>query len=134
MPISTTGPLCCMMEKITISQINTRCRLQTESVVEMVQAASKDKPIIWQQPITIMYLFLLFQQQYLQLKYPNRSYLFLYKTKDRYSISPMNIDLFYCVLTIKCQACSSKQSTIFIQCRFSYFHQWCYYRIYLCFY
>lgn len=41
-----------------------------------------------------MYLFLLFQQQYLQLKYPNRSYLLLYKTKDRYSIFPMNIDLF----------------------------------------
>ena len=41
-----------------------------------------------------MYLFLLFQQQYLQLKYPNRSYLFLYKTKDRYSIFPMNIGPF----------------------------------------
>ncbi len=27
MPISTPGPLCCMIEKITISQINTKCRL-----------------------------------------------------------------------------------------------------------
>ena len=30
----------------------------------------------------------------LTLKYPNHSYLFLYKTKDRYSIFPMNIDPF----------------------------------------
>ena len=27
MPISTTGQLCCMMEKITISQRDTTCRL-----------------------------------------------------------------------------------------------------------
>lgn len=47
-----------------------------------------------------MYLFLLFTTIYLQLKYPNRSYLFLYKTKDRYSILSMNIDPFYTLFKI----------------------------------
>ena len=43
---------------------------------------------------------------YLQLKYPNRSYLFLYKTKDRYSIFPMNIDL---LIILRCSFHSFKK-------------------------